>query len=208
MKIHPQALVETDHVGSGTCIWAFTHVMKGAKIGCNVNIGDHSFVEGGASIGNNVTVKNQVCIWEGVTVEDDVFIGPRVTFTNDLYPRSPRMPEACARYSSRANWLVTTLVRKGCSIGAAATICPGIELGHYCVIGAGAVVTRNVPPFALMLGTPARQVGVVYSCGQPLDGAIDVVLCGFCGETGPLRMSKIEVFREEHGNSNHLITID
>ena len=208
MKIHPQALVETDQIGSGTCIWAFAHVMNGARIGCQVNIGDHAFVESGASIGNNVTIKNQVCIWEGVTIEDDVFIGPRVTFTNDRYPRSPRMAEAGERYSLKANWLVSTLVRKGCSIGAGATICPGIELGPYCMIGAGAVVTRSVPAFALMLGMPARQVGVVCTCGQPLDGAIDVGLCGFCGETGGIRMSKIEVLREEHGNPDQLITID
>jgi UDP-2-acetamido-3-amino-2,3-dideoxy-glucuronate N-acetyltransferase len=193
MKIHPQALVETDQIGIGTNVWAFAHIMKGAKIGSNVNIGDHAFVESGAYVGNNVTVKNQVCIWEGITIEDDVFIGPRVTFTNDRYPRSPRMPEAIARYAERGNWLATTLVRKGCSIGAAATICPGLELGAYSVIGAGAVVTRNVPAFALMLGTPARQAGVVCSCGQPLDGEFDVALCRFCGETGAMRTCKIEV---------------
>ena len=208
MKIHPQALVETDQIGSGTSIWAFAHVMQGAKIGCNVNIGDHAFVEGGATIGNNVTVKNQVCVWEGVTIEDDAFIGPRVTFTNDRYPRSPRMAEAQARYSSRENWLATTIVRKGCSIGAAATICPGIELGPYCVIGAGAVVTRDVPAFALMLGSPARQSGVVCTCGQPLAEAFDVALCRFCGETGANRMSKLEVLRDQHGNPDQLITID
>jgi len=118
------------------------------------------------------------------------------------------MAEAGERYSSKANWLVSTLVRKGCSIGAGATICPGIELGPYCVIGAGAVVTRSVPAFALMLGMPARQVGVVCTCGQPLDGAIDVGLCGFCGETGAIRMSKNEVSRQERGNPDQLITID
>lgn len=208
MKIHPKALVESDQIGSGTSIWAFAHVMKGAKIGCNVNIGDHSFVESGALIGNNVTLKNQVCVWEGVTIEDDVFIGPRVTFTNDRYPRSPRMPEAHVRYSTRANWLATTVVRKGCSIGAAATICPGLELGAYSVIGAGAVVTHDVPAFALVRGSPARQAGVVCTCGQPLDGAYDVVLCRFCGETGANRISKIEVLCQNRGNSDPLITID
>ena len=133
MKCHETAIVESDSIGAGTCIWAYAHVLAGATIGDNVQIGDHTFVEGGSSIGNNVTVKNQVCIWEGISIEDDVFVGPRVTFTNDSNPRSPRMESAKARYSSRDNWLSRTSVRRGASIGAAATICPGIEIGAFAV---------------------------------------------------------------------------
>ena len=128
MKSHETAIVESETIGEGTCIWAYAHVLDGAKIGANVAIGDHAFVEGGAVIGNNVTIKNQVCIWEGVNIEDDVFVGPRVTFTNDSNPRSPRMEKAKERYSETENWLGRTSVRRGASIGAAATICPGRKL--------------------------------------------------------------------------------
>jgi UDP-2-acetamido-3-amino-2,3-dideoxy-glucuronate N-acetyltransferase len=190
-KIHSHAIVETEDIGEGTCIWAFAHVLRGAQIGSNVNIGDHTFVEGGAVIGNNVTVKNQVCVWEGITIEDDVFVGPRVTFTNDRYPRSPRMEAVRTRYSSRQNWLSTTRVRTGCSIGAAATICPGVELGPYSVIGAGSVVTHNVPAFALMLGSPARHRGDVCTCGKPLEGTFDKSNCVDCGESGAERVAKL-----------------
>lgn len=192
MKIHPQAIVETDDIGAGTNIWAFAHVMQGAKLGTSVNVGDHTFIEGGAVIGNNVTIKNQVCIWDGIVIDDDVFVGPRVTFTNDRYPRSPRMNEVKTRYTSRENWISPTRVRKGCSIGAAATICPGIELGPYSVIGAGAVVTRDVPPFALVLGTPARQLGDVCTCAKPLEGLFDETICFDCGETGFDRLARLE----------------
>lgn len=183
-KVHPQALVETDEIGDGTAIWAFAHVMKGARIGSQCNVGDHAFIETGAEVGNRVTIKNQVLIWEGIKIEDDVFIGPRATFTNDRFPRSPRMPEAAQRYQSRDGWLSPTIVRRGCSIGAGAIICPGIELGAYSVIGAGAVVTRNVPPFALVVGNPAREIAHVCSCGQRLNGSWDSVRCDQCGEEG------------------------
>lgn len=187
-KVHPHALVESEDIGEGTSIWAFAHVMKGATIGSACNIGDHAFIESGAIVGNNVTVKNQVLIWEGVVIEDDVFIGPRATFTNDRYPRSPRMPEARDRYSFRENWLCGIRVRRGCSIGAGAILCPGIELGCYSVIGAGAVVTRNVPDFALVLGNPARQVADVCVCGKPIVGNWRSANCAECGQTGCNRL--------------------
>ena len=153
--IHPTALVESDQIGEDTNIWAYAHVMDGAVVGQNCNVGDHAFIERGAIIGDNVTIKNGVCIWDGVEIEDAAFIGPNVTFTNDRIPRSPRMPSSASRYITRT-WLEKTLVRYGVSIGAAATICPGIELGDFSMVGAGAVVTKDVAPFSLVAGVPAR----------------------------------------------------
>jgi UDP-2-acetamido-3-amino-2,3-dideoxy-glucuronate N-acetyltransferase len=192
VKIHPQAIVESDQIGDGTSIWAFVHVMKGVRIGTSVNIGDHAFLESGAIVGNNVTIKNQVCIWDGVIIEDDVFIGPRVMFTNDRYPRSPRMEQAKSRYSSRDRWLSETIVRMGCAIGAGAIICPGIELGAYSVIAAGAVVTKNVAPHSLVAGNPARCVRNVCTCGQPLTGDWKSSLCTVCGENGLVRLERLK----------------
>lgn len=180
---HANALVETDAVGSGTKIWAFAHLLAGAQVGSNCNIGDHVFIEGGAVVGNNVTLKNNVCIWDGVVIEDDVFVGPNATFTNDRMPRSPRMPEAAARYARREDWLCRTVVRRGCAIGAGATLLPGIELGSYSFIAAGAVVTRDVPPFALMIGSPARHRGDVCRCGHRLPKSSTNSRCRQCGET-------------------------
>lgn len=190
--IHRTALVETEYIDDSTNVWAYAHVMQGARIGSNVNIGDHAFVEGGAVIGSNVTLKNRVCVWEGITIEDDVFVGPGVTFTNDKHPRSPRMEKVRQRYASRAVWLVPTLVRRGCSIGAAATIVPGIELGPFCMIGAGSVVTKSVPAFALVCGGPAKHVADVCSCGQKLDGDYDQTSCQHCGETAVERIELLK----------------
>jgi acetyltransferase-like isoleucine patch superfamily enzyme len=190
--IHPAALVETDAIGSGTRVWAFAHVMAGASIGRHCNVGDHAFVESGASIGNNVTLKNQVCVWEGVTLEDDVFVGPRVTFTNDRHPRSPRMAQVGERYKRRENWLLPTVVERGASIGASATILPGIRVGRYSMVAAGALVTADVPPFALVLGVPARRVGDVCRCGQKLAGSYLTTNCEHCGETSPARCLESE----------------
>lgn len=167
--IHPTALVESHSVGTGTKVWAYAHILAGVHVGDNCNIGDHAFIESGAQVGNNVTVKNHVCIWEGVTIEDDCFLGPHVVFTNDQYPRSPRMSEASARYEKRENWLERTVVERGCSIGANATILPGVRLGAYSMIAAGSTVTRDVAPHALMMGSPARQAGIVCRCGAKLE---------------------------------------
>ncbi len=179
--IHATAIVESDQIGSGTRIWAYSHILPGARIGRNCNVGDHAFIESGAFVGNNVTIKNHVCIWEGVTVEDDCFIGPGVVFTNDLFPRSPRMKEAANRYLRRENWLERTVAGQGCSIGANATILPGIRLGDYSMIAAGSTVTRDVEPHALMIGTPARQVGFVCRCGTSLGSIMDLTACSECG---------------------------
>jgi len=176
--IHPTALVESEDVGPNTRIWAFAHVLPGAKIGANCNLGDLTFVEGGAVLGDGVTLKNNVCVWEGVVLEDGVFVGPNVAFTNDLYPRSPRMPEAASRYAKKENWLVPTVVERGCSIGANATIIAGVRLGSFSMIGAGAVVTRDVAPNTLVVGSPARAIGEVCRCGQLRGGRARCEACG------------------------------
>lgn len=165
--IHPQALVETDAVGADTKIWAFAHVMAGAEIGADCNIGDHAFIETGAKVGNGVTIKNNALIWKGVHIADYAFIGPNVVFTNDRRPRSPRMPLMKQKnLSEKKDWLVETFVEEGASIGANATILPGIRLGKYCMIGAGSVVTKDVAPFALVVGNPARVIGKIDEAGN------------------------------------------
>ena len=179
--VHPAALVESGEIGRGTRIWAFAHVLSGATIGENCNIGDHAFIEGGAVLGDNVTLKNHVCVWEGVVIEDGAFVGPGVSFTNDLYPRSPRIPEARRRYADRNNWLLPTVVERGCSIGAGAIVVAGVRLGRYSMIAAGSVVTRNVDPHALMIGSPARRHGYVCRCGHKLHGPAAPAPCPACG---------------------------
>jgi acetyltransferase-like isoleucine patch superfamily enzyme len=181
--IHPKALVETDDVGEGTRVWAFAHLMAGARVGRHCNVGGHAFVEAGAVIGDNVTLKNNVCVWMGVTLEDDVFVGPNVCFTNDRYPRSPRMAEVRDRYASTAGWLSPTVVERGASIGAGAVILAGVRLGRYSMVAAGAVVTADVKPFALAIGAPARRVGYVCRCGRRLPGDRLTYFCEACGET-------------------------
>lgn len=154
---HPQAIVDTPSVGQGTRIWAFSHVMKGAQIGRNCNIGEQCYVEGGVVIGDDVVMKNGVALWEGIRIEDRVFLGPNCSFTNDRMPRSKIFKDP-----------VSTLVRVGASIGANATIICGIQIGIYALVGAGSVVTRNVPDFGLVVGNPARLRGYVCSCGNKL----------------------------------------
>lgn len=190
---HPTALVESDQIGSDTRVWAFAHVMAGATVGSRCNLGDHAFVETGAVIGDNVTIKNNVCVWNGVRLEDDVFVGPNVAFTNDRFPRSPRMPQSRERYERIEQWLKQTIVERGTSIGANATILPGIRLGRYSMIGAGAIVTADVPPFAMMIGAPARRIGDVCRCGQRLDGCCRTAICFHCGETPFTRCHEAEL---------------
>lgn len=150
---HPNAIVESKHIGDGTRIWAFSHILPGARIGEDCNICDHTFLENDVVIGNRVTIKCGVQIWDGVTVEDDVFIGPNATFTNDPQPRSKRYPTEFSK----------TLIRKSASIGANATILPGLTIGMNAMVGAGAVVTKNVPPNAIVAGNPARIRGYISS---------------------------------------------
>lgn len=181
--VHPAALCESSQIGAGTRIWAFAHVMAGAQVGAGCNIGDHAFLEAGAAIGDRVTVKNGVMLWEGVGVDDDVFLGPGVIFTNDLYPRSPRMQGEAAvneRYHDKAKWLVATRVARGASIGAGAVIICGITIGQFAMIGAGAVVKKDVKPHALMVGNPATQKGWVCRCGAKLGPRRDGLGCPTC----------------------------
>lgn len=168
--IHPTALVETDRIGAGTRIWAYAHVLAGAVIGERCKIGDHVFIEGGAILGDRVTVKNSSLIWHGVTIGDDVFIGPNVVFTNDLAPR--------VRYQTGPEDWAKTYVADRASIGANATILCGIRLGFNCMVGAGSVVTDDVPDHALVYGNPATQHGWVCDCGSRLDAALTCAACG------------------------------
>ncbi len=146
--VHPNAICESQSVGDGTRIWAFVHVMPGAVIGRDGNICDQVFIEDDVVIGDRVTIKSGVQVWDGLRIADDVFVGPNATFTNDPFPRSRKRPES----------FPTTRVEKGASIGANATILPGIVIGEQAMVGAGAVVTRDVPPHALVVGNPARVV--------------------------------------------------
>jgi UDP-2-acetamido-3-amino-2,3-dideoxy-glucuronate N-acetyltransferase len=146
---HETAIVESSSVGAGTRIWAFAHVLPGAVIGAACNICDQAFIENDVRIGDRVTIKCGVQVWDGITLEDDVFVGPNATFSNDPFPRSRHHPERYAR----------TLVKRGASIGANATILPGLTIGEKAMVGAGAVVTRDVPPAAIVAGNPARIVG-------------------------------------------------
>lgn len=149
--IHPQAICESKNIGLNTRIWAFTHILPGATIGQDCNICDQVFIENNVTIGDKVTIKCGVQIWDGATIEDNVFIGPNVTFTNDRFPRSKIYPQQ----------YLTTLIKKNASIGANATILPGLIIGENAMVGAGSVVTKSVPINAIVVGNPAKIVGYV-----------------------------------------------
>jgi UDP-2-acetamido-3-amino-2,3-dideoxy-glucuronate N-acetyltransferase len=178
--IHSTAIVETTDIGEGTRIWAYTHVMRDVTIGGNCNVGEHCFIESGATIGDQVTIKNGNMLWEGIHLADGVFVGPQVVFTNDLYPRSPRLPEAARRYVDRG-WLRPTRVMQGASLGAGAVILPGLVIGEYCLVGAGSLVSKNLPAYAVAVGSPARVRGWVCQCGLPLAFTDAAAACAGCG---------------------------
>lgn len=181
--IHPAAIVETDRIGTGSRIWAFTHVLAGATIGSDCNIGDHCFVEGGAIVGNGVTIKNGNMVWDGVTLGDGVFLGPGTILMNDLRPRSPRLAEAATRYADGA-WLARTVVGRGATVGGGAMILPGVTVGPYAFVAAGALVTRDVPAHALVAGQPARVRGWVCGCGHDLTFDDGIAVDGRCAACG------------------------
>jgi len=173
-NIHPKSLVEDGAViGKGTRVWAFTHILPGAEIGVDCNICDHVFIENDVLIGNQVTVKCGVQLWDGIRLEDHVFVGPNATFTNDKSPRSKQYPE---KY-------LETYIRKGASIGANATLLPGINIGSGAMVGAGAVVTGDVPPRAIVAGNPARIIGYTDTNEKPVSVA---------DKTGELERSQVK----------------
>ena len=151
--IHPEGLCETESVFC--CIWAFAHILPSASIGIDCNICDHVFIENDVIIGDQVTVKCGVQLWDGLRVGNRVYIGPNATFSNDRYPQSKKRPDS----------FLITVIEDDVSIGANATVLPGLRLGRGCMVGAGAVVTRDVPPFARVVGNPARIVGYQNQVG-------------------------------------------
>ena len=181
--VHESAYVDAGaQVGPGTRIWHFCHVMPGAVIGSDCSLGQNVVVMNGTRIGNNVKIQNNVSIYEGVELEDDVFCGPSMVFTNVINPRS---------HVSRKSEYRRTLVRRGASIGANATVLCGTTLGEYCFIGAGAVVTRDVVAYALVTGVPARRTGWVCACGVTLEGAGPGFSCKSCGASYRLESDRL-----------------
>lgn len=160
MFVHPQALVETEEIGARTRVWAFAHLMRDSRVGSDCVIGDHCFVESGAVVGDSVMIKNGVQIYDKVVVENDVFLGPNVVFTNDPNPRSA--------FKKPPDQFQPTLVRRGATIGANATIVCGVTIGEQAFVGAGSVVINDVPPHSVVVGNPARPIGFMCTCGERL----------------------------------------
>jgi UDP-2-acetamido-3-amino-2,3-dideoxy-glucuronate N-acetyltransferase len=173
-RYHPAAMVESDDVGEGTRVWAFAHVMRGARVGKDCNLGEGVFVEGGVIIGDDVIVKNGVALYDRVVIEDEVFLGPHCVFTNDLRPRA-------GRHKRPATTWAPTRIGRGATVGANATIVCGHDVGPYAMVAAGAVVTRNVPPYRLVAGVPARAIGFVCACGESLPASLTCA-CGLAYE--------------------------
>ena len=174
--IHPMGICESERIGPGSKIWAFAHVMKGAVVGSDCNISEGSFVEDGAVIGDRVTVKNGVHVWDGVVVENGVFLGPGCVLTNENRPRSRQGQER-----TQGAW-DPILIREGASIGAGAVLVCPLVIGRFALVGAGAVVTKDVPDHGLVVGNPARLSGWVCVCGAGLDQDLHCEECGrnFC----------------------------
>lgn len=192
VTIHESAFVdEGAQIGAGTRIWHFCHVMPGAVIGERCSLGQNVVVMGGTKIGRNVKIQNNVSIYEGVELEDDVFCGPSMVFTNVVNPRS---------HVPRRNEYRRTLVRRGVTLGANSTILCGITLGEYAFVAAGAVVTRDVQPYALVAGVPARRIGWMCSCGVRLPDSGEGA-CEACGER--YRREGSGIVRVDSGSAAH-----
>ena len=174
--VHPTAIVDTGaEIGDGTCIWHWVHVCAGAKIGANCSLGQNVFIGNKVAIGNNVKIQNNVSVYDNVTLENDVFCGPSMVFTNVYNPRSA---------VSRKNEYRNTLVQQGATLGANCTIVCGVNIGEYAFIGAGAVVNKDVPAYALMVGVPAKQIGWMSRHGAKLDLPLTGNVEANCPETG------------------------
>lgn len=182
--IHPTAVIDEGcTIGEGTRIWHFSHVMHGARVGKSCNIGQNVVISPGAIVGDRVKIQNNVSVYTGVTVEDDAFLGPSCVFTNVINPRS---------FISRKDEFRPTIVRRGASIGANATIVCGNEIGEYAMVGAGAVVTKDVPPYSLWVGNPARQAGWVSRAGHKLDFNNGMAVCPETGAHYRLADGRVE----------------
>jgi len=186
MRFHQTAIVETPHIGQGTRVWAYAHILPGARVGRDCNICDHTFIENDVIVGDRVTIKCGVQLWDGMRIEDDVFIGPNATFTNDRFPRSqqhlPQYP--------------TTVIRRGASIGANATLAPGIVIGEMAMVGAGAVVTHNAPPHSKLAGNPARIIGYMDATPEAVTSPVEEIRDSTpLGEATIRRMPRAEDLR-------------
>ncbi len=183
--VHPKAVVETAHVGQGTRIWGWTHVQTDVIIGENCNIGEHCFLENGVRIGNNVVIKNGISLWNGLTILDGAFLGPYAIFTNERYPRSgfPKQYEKI-------------VIEEGASLGAGVVVVPGVTIGRYATVGAGALVTKDVAPHALVFGNPAGTIGWMCICGLKLSkGQESEVVCS-CGRKYSIKAEGCQIIEE------------
>lgn len=185
VKIHETAIIdENSTIGEGTRVWHWCHIMQDVEVGKNCNIGEHAFIESGVKLGNNVKVKNNVAIYTGVECEDDVFLGPNCVFTNVINPRS---------FIERKNEFKKTILCKGSTIGANATIVCGNNIGEYAFVGAGSVVTKDVPSYTMVIGNPARFYAYVCKCGEKLD---EKMYCPRCGNQYKLNKNEVVPVKE------------